>query len=82
MPIYSITISDKEDKVLKFWLENPQQWLENAFRNKIRQRIDASILEKTNFNPKKMNYDDKLIELEKIILPNKAERNRSDLLSS
>lgn len=76
--IYSITITNEEDKILRSWLEDPQEWLDNAFRNKIRQRIDASILEETNFNPKKMSHDDKLAELEKVVLPTKKERNERD----
>ena len=78
MPTYSIIITNKEEKVLRSWLEDPQQWLEDAFNNKIRQRIDASVLEETNFNPKKMSHDDKLAELEKVVLPTKKERNERD----
>ncbi len=76
MPTYSIIITDEENRVLKSWLVDSQQWLEDAFNNKIRQRIDASVLEETNFNPKKMTHDEKLAELKKIVLPTKAERKK------
>lgn len=79
MKTYTIEITDEEDIVLRSWLEDPQQWLEDAFNNKIRKRIDASIEEETNFNPKKMAHDDKLTELSKIALPTKAEREGRDI---
>lgn len=66
-----ITISDEEKRVLESWLgsEQIQPWLQHAIDNKLRQRIDASILEHTDKNPQKMIQADKLLILKDIILP-------------
>ncbi len=72
----TLTITDDEQKVLESWLGvgGIETWLQNALLNKIRQRTDASILEHTVFNPKKMTIEDKLVELSKIELLTKEER--------
>jgi hypothetical protein len=72
-----LTITEDEKKVLDSWLgvDKIQEWLQHALDNKIRQRVDASILEDTNLNPKKMSKVDKLIELAKIDLKRKEDRD-------
>jgi len=71
------TISDDGEKVLKSWLGEAgiKDWLQHAIDNKLRQRVDASILEHTNLNPQKMTKDDKLIKLSKIELPTREMRD-------
>lgn len=72
-----ITITQEEKAVLDSWLgvDKIQEWLQHALDNKIRQRVDASILESTNLNPKKLSKVDKLAELAKIELKRKEDRD-------
>ena len=72
-----ITVSDEGIRVLESWLGagQVQPWLQHAIDNKLRQRIDASILEHTDRNPKKMTEADKLLLLNDIKLPNREERD-------
>lgn len=72
----TLTITDDEKKVLDSWLgENGiVTWLENALANKIRQRLDASVLENTDRNPNKMSKEDKFALLKDVTLPAKEER--------
>jgi len=51
-------------------------WLQHAIDNKIRQRTDASVLEHTDRNPKKLSKEDKLILLKNVTLPTKEERGQ------
>ncbi len=74
MPTYSITITDEEDRILRSWLKDPAEWLDNAFRNKIRQRIMASVEEETNFNPKKLDEVERLDVLKDVELPLRIDR--------
>ena len=72
-----ITVSDDGIRVLESWLGagQVQPWLQHAIDNKLRQRIDASILEYTDRNPKKMTEADKILLLNGIILPTREERD-------
>ena len=72
-----ITIPDEGAKVLESWLGvgQIQPWLQNAIDNKLRQRIDASIEEYTDKNPKKLTQSDKLLVLKDVVLPTREERN-------
>lgn len=67
---FVITITKEEQKIIDNWLGtgNFQAWLQHAVDNKLRQRIDATILAKTNINPKKLTTAQKLAELKKIDL--------------
>lgn len=72
-----ITITEDERKVLESWLGPGQitSWVQNALNNKIRRRIDASILEVTDRNPKKMSMTAKLALLKHHKLPTREERD-------
>lgn len=72
-----ITIPDEEKRILESWLGEGQiqPWLQHAIDNKLRQRIDATILEETDRNPKKMVKADKLFALKDIVLPTRKERD-------
>lgn len=71
-----ITITDEEKVVLDSWLgvDKIQEWAEHAVRNKIRQRTNASLLEHTPYNPKKVSHEFKMAELKKVKLPTREER--------
>jgi len=72
-----VTLTDKEFEVLESWLGvgAVQPWIQRALDNKIRLRVDASILKHTNLNPQKMTKDDKLTKLSKIELPTREMRD-------
>lgn len=72
-----VTITEDEKKVLDSWLGEGkiQEWLQHALNNKIRQRIDASVLETTDRNPKKLSKETKLKLLKNIALPTREERD-------
>ena len=73
----TITIPDEGERILESWLGvgQIQLWIQHAINNKLRQRIDASILEETDKNPKKMTKTDKLLALKDVVLPTKDERD-------
>jgi len=73
-----VTITEDEKRVLDSWLgeDKIQEWLQHALDNKIRQRVDASIMELTDRNPKKMDRQAKLDLLATIQLPIRAERDQ------
>jgi len=73
-----ITITDDEKKVLESWLGvgGIEDWIQHALSNKIRQRVDASILEHSDRNPKKLSKQEKLDLLKDIELPTREERDR------
>lgn len=73
----TITITEDENRVLESWLGVgvAQTWLQHAIDNKIRQRMDASIKEHTDRNPKKLTYNEKVILLNSAQLPTRAERD-------
>lgn len=80
MDIISIITND-EKKILDSWLgvDKIQEWLQHALDNKIRQRVDASILEMTDKNPAKLSKETKLALLKNIVLPVREERDSTDL---
>ena len=80
MKTISVTITDKEFEVLESWLGvgEVQKWIQHALDNKIRQRIDASILEVTDRNPAKLLKETKLALLKNIVLPIKEKRDGED----
>lgn len=73
-----ITIPNDGKRILESWLGEGQiqLWLQHAINNKLRQRIDASILDHTDKNPKKMIEADKLLALKDIKLPTRTERDK------
>lgn len=77
MPTYSVIITDDEDRVLRSWVEDPQAWLEHAFRNKIRQRLNATVAGLTNLNPQKITDPEKFTAIEGLTLPTPTERNET-----
>lgn len=72
-----LTITDDEKKVLDSWLGENKivEWLQHALDNKIRKRVDASMIESTNLNPSKLSQIDKLVLLKEVTLPTKEERD-------
>jgi len=73
----TLTITDEEKKILDSWLgeDKIQEWLQHALDNKIRQRVDASILEHTDRNPKKMTKEAKISLLKDVVLPTREGRD-------
>ena len=41
MPDYTVTLTDAEDKALRYVALDPQDWIDNAVHNRCRQAIDA-----------------------------------------
>jgi hypothetical protein len=72
-----VNITDEEYAVLESWLGvgMVEPWLQHALDNKIRQRVDATILEVTEFNPQKLNQGEKLLKLVGVKLPTRKERD-------
>lgn len=75
-----ITITDEDKELLDSWLgiDKAQSWLQHAIDNKIRQRVDASILELTDRNPKKMSKEEKMALLKNVVLPTREKRDSED----
>ena len=73
----TVTIPDEGKEILESWLGvgQIQPWLQHAIDNKLRQRMDASILEHTDKNPKKLTEIEKFAELGKVELPAREERD-------
>lgn len=73
-----VTLTEDEREVLDSWLGVGQitAWVQHALNNKIRRRVDASILEVTDRNPKKLSKKDKLDLLKHKKLPTRKERDR------
>lgn len=71
MKTIQVQIEDLEYEILESWLGVGQieAWLQHAIDNKCRQRTDASILEHTDRNPKKLDRQAKLDLLATIQLP-------------
>jgi len=72
------TLTDEEKKILDSWLgeDKIQEWLQHALDNKIRQRVDASVLEHTDRNPKKLTKEDKITLLKDVVLlPTREDRD-------
>jgi hypothetical protein len=40
MPDYTVTLTDAEDKALRYVALDPQDWIDNAVHNRCRQAID------------------------------------------
>ena len=74
----TVTIPDEGKRILESWLGvgQIQPWVQHAINNKLRQRIDASMLEETDKNPKKLKEDNKLLILKDIKLPTREERDK------
>ena len=73
----TVEIPDEGVRILESWLGagQIQTWLQNAINNKLRQRLDASVFEHTDKNPKKFEEVDKLIALAEVVLPTRDERD-------
>ncbi|MBA7576564.1 hypothetical protein ES708_18405 [subsurface metagenome] len=73
----AVTIPDEGQRILESWLGvgQIQPWLQHAINNKLRQRIDVSILEHTDKNPKKLTEANKLLALKTVVLPTRKERD-------
>ena len=73
----TITISDKAMEVLNSWLGEGgiEDWLNNSVTNKIRRRLNATVLEMTDRNPKKLTRAEKFALLDGLTLPTRAERD-------
>ena len=67
MPDIVISITDIEDKILKRFKIDPTTWLKHALREKIRSRVNDLISTNTNYNPTKLNTQEKLNILQSII---------------
>ena len=77
---YTVELTEDEVRVLDSWIgeDQIQPWLQHAIKNKARQRIDASIMETTDRNPKKMTEEAKLALIKKMTLPTRAERDKQN----
>jgi len=78
MKTIQVQIEDLEYEILESWLGVGQveTWLQHAIDNKCRQRTDASVLEHTDRNPKKLNKQTKLDLLKDVQLPSREKRNQ------
>ncbi len=70
-----ITITDREKEILEHFLgENEiQSWLQHAIDNKLRQRVDACVLQYTDYNPSKMSIKNKMSTLSGIDFPPRSD---------
>jgi len=70
-----ITITDREKEILEHFLgENEiQSWLQHAIDNKLRQRVDACVLQYTDYNPSKMSMESKMSTLSGIDFPPRSD---------
>lgn len=66
----TVTITKDENDILESYLGvgMVQPWLQHCLDNKIRQRVDAAILEYTDMNPKKMDKAGKMAKLTEVEL--------------
>jgi len=78
MKTIQVQIEDLEYDILESWLGVGQveTWLQHAIDNKCRQRTDASIIEHTDRNPKKLSKQERLDLLKDVQLPTREERDR------
>lgn len=53
MPTYTVTLTDAEDKALRYVAFDPQDWIDNAVHNRCRQAIDQIYQEEVE----RMNND-------------------------
>ena len=81
MIIVPITITDEQKRILESWMGKGtiQAWLQNAINEKFRNRVDASIMEHTAYNPKALSIEEKLKILSKIDLPTRQQRDEINL---
>jgi len=77
MKTIQVQIEDLEYDILESWLGvgRVELWLQHALDNKIRQRVDASVFEATDQNPKKLSKETKLVLLAKTKLPTREDRD-------
>lgn len=76
----TVTIPNDGKKILESWLGEGQiqPWLQHAINDKLRRRLDASILECTDKNPKKLPMMAKLNILKNVKLPTREERDAAE----
>jgi hypothetical protein len=81
MIIVPITITDEQKRILESWMGEGtiQAWLQHAIDDKFRNRVDASIVEHTAYNPKALSMDKKLEILKDITLPTRQQRDETNL---
>jgi len=72
-----LTIPDEGKRILESWLgkKQIQPWVQHAINNKLRQRLDASIAEQTEFNPQKLTEVEKYALLKGVTLPTREKRD-------
>lgn len=72
-------ITEEDKQIVESWIGKGQiaVWLQHALDNKVRQRVDASIIEHTNLNPQKMTQADKMLILKDITLPTREQRDKA-----
>lgn len=77
MKTIQVQIEDLEYEILESWLGvgKVEEWLQHAINNKVRQRVDASVLEMTDRNPKKLDKATKLNLLKNITLQTREQRD-------
>jgi len=81
MKTFQVQIEDLEYDILESWLGvgEVEGWLQHAIDNKCRQRVDASVLQHTDRNPKKMTKESKIALLKTVALPTREERDGVEL---
>jgi len=75
-----VTLEQEEYRVLESWLGigMVEPWIQHALNNKIRQRLDATILEETDRNPKKLTKTEKFKLIKNLTLMTREERDSSN----
>ncbi len=76
MKEYTVRLSNAEVKALEATIPSIEEWLQNAITNKARQCIDRIILEHTDRQPQKLEWDEKLKIIGEMELEARSERDR------
>jgi len=75
MPKMEIVYTEEQMKAVSSYVENPVAWLQHAWNNKARQRIDAAVEEVSDKNPRKMSEKEKLLIVKNSPLKTRAKRD-------
>lgn len=71
MPDIILSITDDQYKAMKYFIDDPEQWIRNVLEHKIKKCVDRAVLEVSDLNPKKVSMVDKLQIIKTSIKSNK-----------
>ena len=75
----SVTITDEEYKVLEWQLVNPQQWVDDAVKNKIRKSEERMLIELTDQRLETLTAQEKETLIANSILQTRAQRDAEEI---